>query len=122
MASQKKILVADDERPLANALKLKLEKEGYLVTTCFDGKEAVSALNGGHFDLVLLDLVMPEADGFFVLQKIKDMEINVPVVVSSNLSQEEDLDKAKAMGAVDYFVKSDTPISDIIETVKKYMK
>jgi len=116
---KKKILIAEDERPMARALELKFNNSGFEAKTVYDGEEAVVELIKGKYDLLLLDIMMPKKDGFGVLEDIKNKKINVKVIVSSNLSQSEDLDKAKKMGAIGYFVKSDTPISQVVEQVKQ---
>lgn len=117
--SQKRILVAEDERPIARALELKLSAAGYSVTTVFNGEDAILELSKNDFDLLLLDLIMPKVDGFGVLESMRSKKIGVPVIVLSNLSQEEDLKRAKELGVKDYFVKSDNPISEIIDHVRK---
>ncbi len=116
---KKKILIAEDERPMARALELKFNNSGFEAKAVYDGEEAVVELIKGKYDLLLLDIMMPKKDGFGVLEDIKNKKINVKVIVSSNLSQSEDLDKAKKMGAIGYFVKSDTPISQVVEQVKQ---
>jgi DNA-binding response OmpR family regulator len=118
----KRVLVVDDERPLARALELKLAHEGFDVKSVYSGVEAVEALKSDYFDLVLLDLMMPQQDGFYVLQEIRRLNLKVLVIVSSNLSQKEDINKATALGAVDYFVKSDTNLFDIVKKIKNYLK
>jgi DNA-binding NarL/FixJ family response regulator len=65
---------------------------------------------------------MPKRDGFSTLEEIKKRGIKVPVVISSNLSQEEDLEKAKRLGAIDFFIKSNTPINKIVESIRKYLE
>ena len=67
----KKILVAEDEKPLARALQLKLSKSGFEVRNAFDGAEALEAVTKDKFDLVLLDLVMPKTDGFKFLEELQ---------------------------------------------------
>ncbi|MEI6228442.1 MAG: response regulator [Candidatus Saccharibacteria bacterium] len=116
-----KILIVDDEKPLARALELKLTHEGLDAKAVFNGAEAIAALKSENFDLVLLDLVMPQEDGFKVLQDIQDLGLKAAVIVSSNLSQEEDISRAKTLGAIDYFVKSDTTLADIVRKVKDYL-
>ncbi len=115
----KKILIAEDEKPVSKALELKLSNAGYIVHPVFDGEEAVRAIEKGHYDLVLLDLVLPKIDGFGVLERIKSKGIKTPVIVTSNLSQDTDVKRTKELGAVDYFVKSDIPISEVVERVKR---
>ena len=114
-----KILIAEDERPIAKALELKLKHEGYEVGVAFNGVEALESLKADAFDLVLIDIMMPEMDGFELLQKMKDDGITAPAIVLSNLSQVEDDQKAKELGAKDFFIKSNTPLADIIDYVKQ---
>lgn len=119
----KKILIAEDEEVLLNVLKDRFEAEDWKVTTAKDGEETIKAIKKSQFDLVLLDLLMPKKDGFEVLKEIrsipefKDLPI---IVVLSNLGSDEDIKKALALGANDYFVKTQHPMSEIVEKVKKY--
>lgn len=122
MGKPKRILIAEDEKPISKAMELKLVHSGFEARTVFDGEEALEALAKENFDLVVLDLIMPKRDGFSTLEEMKKRGIKVPVVISSNLSQEEDLQKAKDLGAIDFFIKSNTPINEIVESIKKYLK
>lgn len=118
-----KILIAEDDKFLANAYRVKFEKEQFEVVIVFDGEEAISVLKKDKPDIILLDLMMPKQDGFTTLSLLKSNKdwAKIPVVVTSNLSQESDFQKAKELGAVDYLVKSDTPISDIVAKVRSYI-
>ncbi len=111
--------MVDDERALSTALRLKLTNSGFDVKTAFDGEEALRILEKESFDLILLDLIMPNMDGFQVLKVFVEQKMSGKVIVTSNLSQEEDEEKAKALGAIRYFVKSDTPLLKIVEYVKE---
>lgn len=111
----KKILIVEDERPLAHALELKFTHEGYNVTIASDGEEGLKAANATKFDMILLDLIMPQMDGFTFMEQLKKKS---PVIVLSNLGQDEDRERAESLGAIDYFVKSNTPITDIIKKVQ----
>ena len=122
MDKKLKILIADDERALAGALSLKLNHEGFDATVVFDGREAMDHLEKDKFDLLILDLMMPQLDGFGVLGELKSKGIKIPVMVASNLSQTEDITKAKGLGAFDFFIKSDISISDIVQKIKNYFK
>jgi two-component system response regulator VicR len=113
------ILVAEDEKPISSAITLKLKKEGFEVICAYDGEDALAKIKKEKFDLILLDLVMPKKDGFEVLEEVKNANIKVPIIVSSNLSQREDTEKALSLGAVGYFIKSETSISEVILHVKK---
>lgn len=115
----KQILIVEDERPLAHALELKLQHEGFLTTTALNGKEALDALAKQHFDVVLLDLVMPEMDGFQVLEHLKTVAEKPIIFVLSNLSQHEDEARVRELGAQKFYIKSDTPLTTIVEDIKK---
>ena len=117
----KRVLIVDDEKPLARALELKLAYEGLDAKAVYNGNDAIAELKASKYDVVLLDLVMPKEDGFRVLQDIRTFNIKTLVIVSSNLSQEEDISRAKSLGAVDYFVKSDTTLADVVKKTKAYL-
>ncbi|MEN9582694.1 MAG: hypothetical protein RL641_648 [Candidatus Parcubacteria bacterium] len=120
ITTMKKILVTEDNKYLANAYRVKLEKTGYEVLLASNGEEAIAILKTTVPDLVVLDLVMPGADGFAVLEEINKNPAlkDVPIIVSSNLGQKDDVDKAKALGADDYFIKSDIEPDDIVLKIK----
>ncbi|MBT4209558.1 MAG: response regulator [Candidatus Komeilibacteria bacterium] len=115
----KKILVAEDEKPMAKALVLKLNHAGFEAKAAFNGEEAIEEMAKNDYDLLLLDMIMPRMDGFTVLKKLKEQGTKTKIVVTSNLGQEEDFNKAKELGATDYFVKSDTSLSEIVDYIKK---
>ncbi len=118
-ATQKKILIIEDEKPLSHALSLKFEHEGFLVTATGSGEEAKEFLSKETYDLVLTDLIIPGVDGFSILELIKEKKMKTPVIVMTNLNQEEDKKKVFDLGAVDYFVKSSISISEIVTKVKE---
>lgn len=115
-----KILIAEDDKFLAKAYKMKLVKQGHEVQVEGDGKLALAAAAEFKPDVILLDLIMPNMDGFTFLETIKaDEELKgIPVIVASNLGQEEDLKKAKSLGAADYIIKSNMSLEDLIEKVE----
>ncbi|MDD5416178.1 MAG: response regulator [Candidatus Daviesbacteria bacterium] len=117
----KKILIVDDEKPLARVMSLKLNSAGYSTSTVFSGEEALAAVSKEHFDLIILDLMMTKKDGFYVLSELNKLGIKTPVVVASNLSQKEDVEKAKKLGVVDYLVKSDVTLVEMVDRVKQYI-
>lgn len=119
----KKILIAEDEDVLSNVLKDRFEAEGWEVTVAKDGIEAMEAIKKElKFDLVLLDLLMPKKDGFEVLKEVKsNPELkSLPIIVLSNLGGDDDIKKALVLGANDYFVKTQHPMSEIVEKAKRY--
>ena len=97
---------------------MKLKHEGFETDLATNGAEAIEKLKTEEYSMVLLDLIMPVIDGFGVLEEIRSRQLKTPVIILSNLGQDEDRAKAKELGAVDYFVKSNTPIADIISRVK----
>ena len=113
-----RILVAEDEKPMSRALELKLQKSGFETRAAYDGEEALTLLGKEEFDLILLDLMMPKKDGFGVLTEMKKRGIKTPVIVSTNLSQSEDMARVAELGAKDYFIKSDTPINEVVQHIK----
>jgi DNA-binding response OmpR family regulator len=114
---QKRILIVEDEKPLAHALQLKVTHEGYDVNVALTGDEGLKAALEGKYDLILMDLIMPGMDGFTVLTQLKEKHLKTKVIVLSNLGQDEDRKRAADLGAVDYFVKANTPIADIITKI-----
>lgn len=118
----KKILIVEDEKPMAKALELKLNKTGYSTKVVFDGASALRILDAEGFDLILLDLLIPEIDGFDVLTRLRVKGKKTPVIVLSNLSQEEDIRKTKELGALDFLVKSDITLADIVGKVTNVLQ
>jgi DNA-binding response OmpR family regulator len=114
----KRVLIVEDERPLAHALDLKLKHEGFDSVVANNGKEGLDLILGGNFDVVLLDMMMPVMDGFQMLKELQKQEKRPVVFVLSNLSQREDETRVIEAGARKYFIKSDTPLSVIVEEVK----
>ncbi len=113
-----RILIVEDEKPLSHALQLKLTHEGYDVVVASTGTEGMARAKEGGFDLLLLDLILPETDGFSILEALHGTS-KMPVVVLSNLGQDEDRKRAKDLGALQYLVKSNTPLADIVTLIKQ---
>lgn len=115
----KSVLIVEDERPLSRALELKLTHEGYEVFIANNGQECMDLLGQRDFDVVLLDMMMPVMDGFQVLQQLQSRPVKPVVLVLSNLSQREDEARVLEAGAKKYFIKSNTPLSVIVEEIKQ---
>jgi len=124
MNSKKKILVIEDDKFLRELIVRKLQKEGLDVSEAVDGEEGIKKVNEIKPDLILLDLILPTVDGFEVLKRIKsNPEVaEIPVIILSNLGQQEDIEKGLRLGAVDYLVKALFTPGEIIEKIKKYLK
>ena len=122
MKTSKKILIIEDERTLARALELKLSRSGFNVRVVLNGEEGIKLLEKEVFSLILLDLIMPKMDGFMVLETLQAMGIKTPVMVLTNLSHEHDIERTEKFGAKDFFIKSNTPISVIVDRAKSILK
>lgn len=118
------VLVVEDEEFLIRALKDNLREEGYEVGVARNGDEALESIEGKKPNLILLDLLMPKKDGFAVLEELKkNPELSlIPVIVLSNLGADHDIKRALQLGAIDYFVKAQHPIAEIVEKAKKILR
>ena len=116
----KKVMVIEDDRFLSSLIKARVEKDGITATQAFDGEDAIKRLPDERPDLVILDLVMPKANGFDVLKAISMMPglERTPVVIVSNLAQDSDIEKARQLGAKEYFVKVKISIDDLISKIE----
>jgi CheY-like chemotaxis protein len=122
-----KILIIEDEKILLEVLKEELGNVGFKIITANNGQEALDKLKDDpSINLVLLDILTPVMDGFEFLKRIHEDENKklgvIPVIVLSNLGQDEEIKKALKLGAVDYFVKANHPISEIVEKIKDFLK
>lgn len=122
MADKKRVLIVEDEKPLAQALKLKLEFAGFDVSVVDNGKSCMELVAKEKFGVILLDMMMPIMDGFKTLEALKKAENKTPVFTLSNLSVDDDVTKVLGMGAQKYFIKSDTPLSTIVAAVTEITK
>lgn len=107
MTREKKtsILLVEDEENLHEALKLNLELEGYEVTSAFDGVAALNALNGEYFDLIILDVMLPEMDGINVTETVRISNNDVPILILSAKNSSADRVLGLKKGADDYLTK-----------------
>lgn len=115
------VLIAEDDKFLRNVLQAKLVAEGFGVRIAADGEEAITAIAEATPDILLLDIIMPKKNGFDVLEDLRlTGRQDIPVVILSNLGQDEDVRRGLALGAVDFLVKSDHSLKDVVEKVKLY--
>lgn len=116
-----KILVVEDDAFLIKAYQVKLSASGFELQVAKDGDEALEALKSFKPDVILLDLVMPRRDGFSTLEEIKKQDDlkNIPVIITSNLAQKDDIDRVRTLGAADVITKSDMSLEDLVKRVTK---
>ena len=98
-----RILIVDDEKPILNLIRISLSNAGYLCDTAEDGSQALEKIDHGKYDLVLLDVMLPEIDGFELIEYIRPLEI--PVIFLTAKNAVADRVKGLRMGAEDYIVK-----------------
>jgi len=117
------VLLVEDDPFLSSVLRMKLEKESFKVVRASDGDEALNFLieQGVKPDLILLDLILPKKNGFEVLETIRQDPLleKLPVIIISNLGQPSDIERGKALGVIDYFIKARLSVEELVNKVKK---
>lgn len=118
-----KIMIAEDDKFISLAYKDGLARQGFEVVHAPDGVQAVKMAQEEKPDLILLDLIMPEKNGFEALEELKagNNTKNIPVIILSNLGQENDIKKGRELGAVDYLIKSNYSIAEVVAKINKYL-
>jgi len=126
MNNKPTILLVEDDPFLSSVLRLKLEKESFKVIRAADGDEALNFLieQGIKPDLILLDLILPKKNGFEVLETIRQDPLleKLPVIIISNLGQPSDIERGKALGVIDYFIKARLSVEELVNKVKQETK
>jgi len=126
MNNKPTILLVEDDPFLSSILQLKLDKENFKTIRAADGEEALNLLTeqGIRPDLILLDLILPKKNGFEVLETIRQDPTleKLPVIIISNLGQPSDIDRGKALGVIDYFVKAKLSVDELVNKVKEEIK
>lgn len=123
MKPKNKVLLVEDDLSLLKIYSNKLKINGYEVSVATTGDEALRKAQAEDYDIILLDLILPGKDGFSVLEELKNTHATkkIPVLILSNLGQEADIKRGKELGAVDYLVKSDVSLADLVMKVKKHI-
>lgn len=119
-----KVLLIEDDPFLIDIYATKLEEKGFEVLVAVNGEEAVLKVSEENFDLVLLDIVLPQLDGWEVLEKIKSNPKfkDLKVIILSNLGQKEEVEKGLNLGAVKYLIKAHYTASEVVEEINKILK
>ena len=123
MKKQRIILIVEDE-PIVKIVEEKFSKKGFIIDVARDGIEAVERIHHSKPDLILLDILLPRMDGFQFLKVIRDDPglRDIPVVIFSNLGSSHDLEKLREFKVVDYIIKANVTIHELVERVSKYLK
>lgn len=124
MPAKMVLLIVEDDEVLLRALYILFHKSNYTIASATDGAMAVEMAQRLKPDLILLDLLLPKMNGFEVLRIVKSDPVlkNIPVIVLSNLGSIEDVEKAKAYGADEYFIKANTDLSVLENKIKKVLE
>jgi DNA-binding response OmpR family regulator len=119
-----KILLIEDEEMLANMYEVKFKNEGYDLVKAMDGSMGLEMAKTNVPDFILLDIIMPKMDGFSVLKTLKEDAVtkNIPVMLLTNLGQDEDVERGKQLGAVGYLVKANITPSEVVAAVKRELE
>ena len=118
------VLLVEDDEFLANIYKTKFEMEGFKISVSTNGEEGLKDAKKKKPDIILLDILLPKADGYAVLKGLREDPATkeVPVIILTNLGQKDDVDKGLDLGAVDYLIKAHFKPSEVVEKVKKVLK
>jgi DNA-binding response OmpR family regulator len=125
MAEHKlKVAIVEDEKMLADMYVTKFMMEGFTAEKANDGAAGLELIKKFKPDIVLLDIIMPKIDGFAVLKMLQDDEATqgIPVILLTNLGQDEDIKRGKKLGARDYFVKANHTPAEVVNKVKEVLK
>lgn len=118
-----KILIIEDDRYISKMYQLKLSLDGFDVQVADNGRIGVDKVKEFKPDIILTDILMPELDGFEVIKMVKADEEskNTPILIMSNLGQEDHIQKGLALGALGYIVKSQYTPSKVVEKIKEIL-
>lgn len=122
-ASQKTILLVEDDDRLASVYETRLQAEGFNTKRVANGEEALAAALEVRPDLILLDVMMPKVSGFDVLDILRNTPetTNVKIIMLTALSQDSDRERAKSLGVDDYLIKSQVVIADVVAKVREHL-
>lgn len=115
-----KILIVDDEKEIANLIELFLKNEGFTVFKCYTGLEAVKVIETEQLDMAILDIMLPDIDGFAICQKVRD-SYNFPVIMLTARDEEVDKITGLTLGADDYMTKPFRPL-ELVARVKAQLR
>ena len=120
----KSILLVEDDPFLIEIYSTKLKGSGFEVEVASDGGQCLSKIKEKKFDLIILDIVLPQMDGWEILKQIKEIKEmkDLPVIILSNLSQRAEVEKGLKMGAIKYLIKAHYTPSEVVEEIKKILK
>lgn len=121
---EQRILIVEDDAAINSMYQTKLKQEGYVPLTALDGASGLEMAKKEKPDMILLDVILPQIDGFSILEELKKGKetAKIPVIMLTNLSTTEDREKASKLGATDYIVKASLTPTEVGNVIKKYLK
>lgn len=124
MSKKQKVLIIEDDIYISEMYKIKFESEDFETIIMEDGIKGLKFLEKETVDIILLDIVMPQVDGFSILKTIKNNNSikNIPVVLLTNLSQKENIEKGFELGANSYIIKAQFTPSEVVVKIKEILK
>lgn len=117
----KKILLVEDDPLLIDIYTTKLKNSDFEVLVAKDGQSALEIFEKEKPDLILLDIVLPNVNGWEVLREIKDKKGKTKIIILSNLGQKEEIEKGLSLGADKYLIKADFTPTEVVEEIKKLL-
>lgn len=124
----KSILLIEDDPFLIDIYTTKLKESGFNIEVASDGERGLKELSEKKFDLLLLDIVLPQIDGWEILEKIEALKPNIKhlanlqIVILSNLGQKEEVEKGIEMGAIKYLIKAHYTPSEVVAEIEQLLK
>ncbi|HUW71994.1 MAG TPA: response regulator [Candidatus Humimicrobiaceae bacterium] len=124
----KRILLIEDDPFLVDIYTTKFKESGFDIEVATDGEQGLRELSEKNFDLLLLDIVLPQVDGWEVLEKIKALKVNIKhlenlkIIILSNLGQKEEVERGIEMGAIRYFIKAHYTPSEVVAEIEQLLK
>ena len=115
-----KVLVAEDDSLLSSMIIRRLQADGYDTEAVYDGAQTLEKIKGWKPDLLLLDILMPGKNGYDVLEvmQVEGLRGGMHIIILTNLSAKEDIDRAKKYGVTDFLVKAQTSLAEVADKVK----
>jgi len=121
---QANLLIVEDDAFIGGLLQKRFAQEDYGIFNATNSETALEILKKNKIDLILLDIILPGVDGITFLENLKKDSVfkDIPVIITSNLGQPEEIEKGFQAGATDYIVKANTTPAEIVEKVKTVLK
>jgi len=122
--NKKRILIVEDDQMICSMYKTKFEADGFACLVANDGQTGLETARKEKPDLIMLDVILPQLDGFSVLKELKadNKTKGIPIIMLTNLGTNEDKDKGEKLGAADYWVKASLTPAEISKKIKEHLK